>query len=432
MVTRRDFIKKSGLAIAAAAMSGSPLKAMMGNNGQGSGASAAADGYVCQRPKPEERRFTSKAVEEVIAGTKKKLKDPKLAWMFENCFPNTLDTTVNFKMIDGKPDTFVITGDIDAMWLRDSGAQVWPYVALCKKDEQLRLLIAGVINRQTKLIQIDRYANGFTHGAESSEWATDLTEMKPYVHERKWEIDSLCYPIRLAYQYWKVTGDTSVFDQEWKKSMALVLQTFKEQQRKDGHGPYKFQRKTERQLDTLNNDGWGNPVNPVGLIVSSFRPSDDATTFGFLIPSNMFAVASLKQLAEISNKVSGDSTFASQCMALADEVQAAIHKYAIVNHPKYGKVYPFEIDGFGNNYFMDDANVPSLLAMPYLKTISAKDPVYRNTRKLVWSQDNPFFFKGKDNPTKFTRHWFAWTNTLFGELIVNLVENKKISLLNNL
>lgn len=374
MVTRRDFIKKSGLAIAAAAMSGSPLKAMMGNNGQGSGASAAADGYVCQRPKPEERHFTSKAVEEVIAGTKKKLKDPKLAWMFENCFPNTLDTTVNFKMIDGKPDTFVITGDIDAMWLRDSGAQVWPYVALCKKDEQLRLLIAGVINRQTKLIQIDRYANGFTHGAESSEWATDLTEMKPYVHERKWEIDSLCYPIRLAYQYWKVTGDTSVFDQEWKKSMALVLQTFKEQQRKDGHGPYKFQRKTERQLDTLNNDGWGNPVNPVGLIVSSFRPSDDATTFGFLIPSNMFAVASLKQLAEISNKVSGDSTFASQCMALADEVQAAIHKYAIVNHPKYGKVYPFEIDGFGNNYFMDDANVPSLLAMPYLKTISAKDP----------------------------------------------------------
>ena len=329
MVTRRDFIKKSGLAIAAAAMSGSPLKAMMGNNGQGSGASAAADGYVCQRPKPEERRFTSKAVEEVIAGTKKKLKDPKLAWMFENCFPNTLDTTVNFKMIDGKPDTFVITGDIDAMWLRDSGAQVWPYVALCKKDEQLRLLIAGVINRQTKLIQIDRYANGFTHGAESSEWATDLTEMKPYVHERKWEIDSLCYPIRLAYQYWKVTGDTSVFDQEWKKSMALVLQTFKEQQRKDGHGPYKFQRKTERQLDTLNNDGWGNPVNPVGLIVSSFRPSDDATTFGFLIPSNMFAVASLKQLAEISNKVSGDSTFASQCMALADEVQAAIHKVVV-------------------------------------------------------------------------------------------------------
>ena len=488
MVTRRDFIKKSGLAIAAAAMSGSPLKAMMGNNGQGSGASAAADGYVCQRPKPEERHFTSKAVEEVIAGTKKKLKDPKLAWMFENCFPNTLDTTVNFKMIDGKPDTFVITGDIDAMWLRDSGAQVWPYVALCKKDEQLRLLIAGVINRQTKLIQIDRYANGFTHGAESSEWATDLTEMKPYVHERKWEIDSLCYPIRLAYQYWKVTGDTSVFDQEWKKSMALVLQTFKEQQRKDGHGPYKFQRKTERQLDTLNNDGWGNPVNPVGLIVSSFRPSDDATTLQYLVPSNFFAVSSLRKAAEILEKVNKKTTLAKECKDLAQEVETALKKYAVYNHPKYGKIYAFEVDGFGNHFLMDDANVPSLLAMPYLGDVNVNDPIYQNTRKFVWSEDNPYFFKGKagegiggphigynmvwpmsimmkaftskddaeiktcikmlmdtdagtgfmhesfhkDDPKNFTRAWFAWQNTLFGELILKLVNEGKVDLLNSI
>ena len=439
-------------------------------------------------PKPEERHFTSKAVEEVIAGTKKKLKDPKLAWMFENCFPNTLDTTVNFKMIDGKPDTFVITGDIDAMWLRDSGAQVWPYVALCKKDEQLRLLIAGVINRQTKLIQIDRYANGFTHGAESSEWATDLTEMKPYVHERKWEIDSLCYPIRLAYQYWKVTGDTSVFDQEWKKSMALVLQTFKEQQRKDGHGPYKFQRKTERQLDTLNNDGWGNPVNPVGLIVSSFRPSDDATTLQYLVPSNFFAVSSLRKAAEILEKVNKKTTLAKECKDLAQEVETALKKYAVYNHPKYGKIYAFEVDGFGNHFLMDDANVPSLLAMPYLGDVNVNDPIYQNTRKFVWSEDNPYFFKGKagegiggphigynmvwpmsimmkaftskddaeiktcikmlmdtdagtgfmhesfhkDDPKNFTRAWFAWQNTLFGELILKLVNEGKVDLLNSI
>lgn len=487
MVTRRDFIKKGGLAIAAAAMSASPLKAMLKGREQG-GAAASVEEYASQRPKPEYRHFTSKAVEEVIAETKGKLKDPKLAWMFENCFPNTLDTTVNFQMLDGKPDTFVITGDIDAMWLRDSGAQVWPYVALCNKDEQLRLLIAGVINRQAKLIQIDRYANAFTHGAESSEWASDLTEMKPYVHERKWEIDSLCYPIRLAYHYWKTTGDAGVFDAEWKKSMELVLLTFKEQQRKGGKGPYRFQRRTERQLDTVNNDGWGNPVNPVGLIVSSFRPSDDATTFGFLIPSNFFAIASLRQLAEISDAVWEDSVFASQCSALANEVQAAIDKYAIVDHPKYGKVYPFEIDGFGNAYFMDDANVPSLLSMPYLNTVPLKDQVYQNTRRMVLSQDNPYFFKGKaaegiggphigydmiwpmsiimraftatdddeirqcvrmlrdtdggtgkmhesfhkDNPAKFSRSWFAWANTLFGELIVHLVEEKKTSLLNRL
>ena len=486
MVTRRDFLKKSGLAIAAAAMSGSPLKAMIGDTFKSS--LIAGTDYTCKRPKLEDRHFTSKAVEEVIAATKKQLQDPKLAWMFENCFPNTLDTTVDFKMDGGKPDTFVITGDINAMWLRDSGAQVWPYIPLCRKDEQLRLLIAGVINRQTKCIQLDRYANAFTHGAQSSEWATDLTEMKPYVHERKWEIDSLCYPIRLAYRYWKVTGDTGVFDQEWRKSMALVLQTFQEQQRKENKGPYKFQRHTERQLDTLSNDGWGAPVNPVGLIVSSFRPSDDATTFGFLVPSNLFAITSLKQLAEISKKVTGDLAFAGRCMALAEEVQAAVNRYAIATHPEFGRVYAFEVDGFGNHYFMDDANVPSLLAMPYLGTLSVLDPVYQNTRKLIWSRHNPYFFQGKagegiggphigydmvwpmslimraftatrdeevrecvrmlrdtdggtgfmhesfhkDDPAKFTRKWFAWSNTLFGELIVHLVNEKKTSLLNHL
>lgn len=486
MVTRRDFIKKGGLALAAAAVSATPLKAMMSKNGNTAPQSKTE--FECKRPKLEERHFTSKAVEEIIAKTKAQLKDPKLAWMFENCFPNTLDTTVNFKMKDGKPDTFVITGDINAMWLRDSGAQVWPYLPLCKNDDQLQLLIAGVINRQTQCIQIDRYANGFTHGEESSEWKSDLTEMKPYVHERKWEIDSLCYPIRLAHKYWKTTGDTSVFDKEWQKSMALVLQTFREQQRKENKGPYRFQRNTPRASDTLNVDGWNNPVNPVGMIVSCFRPSDDATIFGFLVPSNLFAIHSLRQLAEISEKVTKDTSFATACKVLADEVQAAVNKYAIVNHPKYGKIYAFEVDGYGSAYLMDDANVPSLLAMPYLESISVNDPVYQNTRKFVWSLDNPFFFKGnagegiggphigydmiwpmsiimkaitsnddseirkcvkmlrdtegetgfmheafhKDHPAKFSRRWFAWANTLFGELILKLVNEKKTGLLNGL
>ena len=213
MVTRRDFIKKSGLAIAAAAVAGTPLKYVVGKETSGiAGGIQAGSGFTTKRPALEERHFISKAVEDTIIHTKQQLKDPKLAWMFENCFPNTLDTTVDFKMRDGRPDTFVITGDINAMWLRDSGAQVWPYLPLCKDDEQLRLLVAGVINRQTQCILLDRYANAFTHGTESSEWASDLTEMKPYIHERKWEIDSLCYPVRLAYHYWKITGDTSVFD----------------------------------------------------------------------------------------------------------------------------------------------------------------------------------------------------------------------------
>ncbi|OHS95183.1 uncharacterized protein TRFO_02109 [Tritrichomonas foetus] len=444
--------------------------------------------YPTKRPFPEDRRFRSDAVENQIRDVKNVLTDEKLSWMFENCFPNTLDTTVYFEMNNSKPDTFVITGDIDAMWLRDSGAQVFPYVSICQNDFNLQRLIAGVVNRQVKSIQIDPYANGFTHVDEWSEWKDDYTDMKPYTHERKYEIDSLCYPIRLAHKYWKTTGDTSIFDEDWQISAKLIVQTFKEQQRKDGKFYYTFQRKTERATDTINNNGRGSPINPVGLIVSFFRPSDDSTTLPFLIPSNFFAVNSLRQLAEISKKIVKDFEFASECLDLADEVEAALKKYAVVEHPKYGKIYAYEVDGYGSYYMMDDANVPSLLSLPYLTDMPIDDPIYQNTRKFVWSLDNPYFFKGKkgegiggphigynyswpmsiimraltsqsdeeirecvkmlrdtdgdtgfmhesflvDDPTDFTRKWFAWANTLFGELIVRLVNEGKVDLLNNL
>ena len=200
--------------------------------------------YQTNRPEVSKRLFVSQEVEQQIARIKQLLTNAKLAWMFENCFPNTLDTTVHF---DGKEDTFVYTGDIHAMWLRDSGAQVWPYVQLANKDPELKKMLAGVINRQFKCINIDPYANAFNMNSEGGEWMSDLTDMKPELHERKWEIDSLCYPIRLAYHYWKTTGDASVFSDEWLQAIANVLKTFKEQQRKDdAKGPYRFQRKTER------------------------------------------------------------------------------------------------------------------------------------------------------------------------------------------
>lgn len=487
MVSRRDFIKRGGMALAAMAMASTPLKYVSGMGRPQVTTATGGSDFASKRPALSERHFISKAVEDVIANTKGKLKDPKLAWMFENCFPNTLDTTVDFKMKDGKPDTFVITGDINAMWLRDSGAQVWPYVPMCKDDEQLRLLIAGVINRQTQCILIDPYANAFTHDEASSEWASDLTEMKPYIHERKWEVDSLCYPVRLAYRYWKVTKDTSVFDADWKQAMRLVIQTFKEQQRKEDRGPYNFQRRTERQLDTMNNDGWGNPVKPVGMIVSCFRPSDDATTFGFLVPSNLFAATILRQMSDIAKEIK-DVELMTAARTLSAEVLRAVNRYAIMLHPKYGKVYAFETDGYGNTYFMDDANVPNLMSLPYLGAVSVKDPIYQATRSMVWSNDNPYFFRGtaaegiggphigydmiwpmslimramtsvedseirkcvrmlrdtdggtgfmhesfhKDNAEKFTRKWFAWANTLFGELILTLVNEDKSALLNRL
>ena len=169
------------------------------------------------RPEISNRLFRSNAVEKEILRVQKLLKNAKLAWMFTNCFPNTLDTTVHFrKGSDGKPDTFVYTGDIHAMWLRDSGAQVWPYVQLANSDPELKEMLAGVILRQFKCINIDPYANAFNDGAiPNSHWMSDLTDMKPELHERKWEIDSLCYPLRLAYHYWKTTGDASIFNEEW-------------------------------------------------------------------------------------------------------------------------------------------------------------------------------------------------------------------------
>ena len=452
----------------------------------------SAQTYESQRPAQEERLFTSQVVEQKLNEVASQLTNPKLAWMFANCFPNTLDTTVHFDKDgnDGRGDTFVYTGDIAAMWLRDSGAQVWPYLPYTVADEMVKKMIAGTILRQFKLICIDPYANAFNDGPTGAGSHSDITgsKMKPEVFERKWEIDSHCYPIRLAYNYWKTTGDASVFGQEWLEAIQLTLKTFKEQQRKNGNGPYYFLRVTDRQLDTKCHVGRGNPVKACGLIASSFRPSDDATTFEFLVPSNFFAVQSLRQAAEILATVNMKESLAEECADLADEVEKALKKHAIVKHPKFGKIYAYEVDGFGSYYMMDDSNVPSLASLGYLGSVPLNDKVYQNTRDFVFSEWNPYFFKGKagegvggphcgfdmvwpmtiimraftsqsdkeikecvkmlmdtdagtgfmhesfhkDDAEKFTRSWFAWQNSLFGELIIYLIENGKLDVLNSI
>ncbi|HVU84099.1 MAG TPA: glycoside hydrolase family 125 protein, partial [Puia sp.] len=383
MITRKKFIQTSGILSAGLILGSSKAFAF------------ASPSFESKRPPAGERKFTSKAVEQEIDKMKSIITDPQLAWLFENCFPNTLDTTVDFGMINGRPDTYVITGDIDAMWLRDSSAQVWPYLQLVKNDEQLRQLIHGVINRQVMCIHLDRYANAFYKDeSKISEWKSDLTEMRPGVHERKWEVDSLCYPIRLAYQYWKLTGDITPFDSAWEESISLILKTFKEQQRKHGQGPYTFQRTTAWATDGVPLGGYGYPVKPVGLICSMFRPSDDATIFPFLVPSNFFAVVSLRQAAGMVNKISHNASLASECNSLADEVEQALQQYAVIPDKTSGKIYAYEVNGFGSFNLMDDANVPSLLSLPYLNAVDNHDLTYRATRKFVLSGDNPFFFKG--------------------------------------
>lgn len=428
----------------------------------------------------DKRHFSSRAIEDAIKEFQKNVKNPELGWLFNNCFPNTLDTTIYDESTGTKKLTYVITGDIDAMWLRDSSAQVWPYIPFMKKDPKLQNLILGLINKQSQCINIDPYANAFYNDpTKKGEWFSDHTKMKPGIHERKWEIDSLCYPIRLAHRYWKETGDTTPFDADWVKAQENTYQTFVEQQRKENLGPYNFSRTTSRGTDTLQVDGWGYPVNPVGLICSSFRPSDDCTIFLFLIPSNLFAIKSLRQSAEILRKIN-NTNLAAKMEHLANEVELAVQKYGIIDHPQHGRVYAFEVDGFGSFMMMDDANVPSLLALPYLESIDVKDEVYQRTRNYILSKENPFFFKGKaaegvggphigrdmiwpmaivmraftstneeeirtciktlaathgetgfmhesfhkDDPKKFTRHWFAWANTLFGELLWKTYKEK--------
>lgn len=341
-----------------------------------------------------QRRFQSQAVEATIAEFTRKVPDPELAWLFNNCFPNTLDTTVTPGTRAGRPDTFVSTGDIDAMGLRDSSAQVWPYLSLITQDAPLRQLVAGVINRQTRCILQDPYANAFYNDpTKVGEWKNDQTAMQPGVHERKWEIDSLCHPIRLGYHYWKITGDDQPFDAQWRQAIALTLQTFREQQHKIGPGPYHFYRQTTNPLDTqpLNPP----PVHPTGLIASAFRPSDDATRYPFLVPGNFFAVVSLRQAFLMMADIAHDSKAAQECMALSDEIGTALRQHAIIQHPRFGPVYAYEVDGTGNHTLLDDANVPSLLALPYLDALPLNEPTYQNTRQMLLSAANPFFYQGK-------------------------------------
>lgn len=434
--------------------------------------------FVSNRPPKEKRTFTSEEVERTINQVKQAITDKEISWMFENCYPNTLDTTVDYELIDGKPDTFVITGDIDAMWLRDSTAQVWPYMPLITKDEKLRKLILGLINRQTKCILTDPYANAFYKDlTKEPEWKSDKPSPVAGVHERKWEIDSLCYPVRLSYRYFKLTNDRSQFDASWDKAMRLAVKTLRTEQRKDGTSPYYFIRKTTSMIDSPV-FGNGRPVKYTGLICSMFRPSDDATLFPYLIPSNIFAMLSLRQLAEIYSTVLKDPKFAEECISFANEVEKAIKEFGISTHLGFGEIYAYEADGFGNKVFMDDANVPSLMSLAYLGAHKPDDMIYINTRKFLMSDSNPWYLRGKsaegqasphtgkekiwpmgiilramtstdpleitqslkmlkqthagtgfmheafnkDNPADFNRKWFAWANTLFGELIIKIYQ----------
>lgn len=438
--------------------------------------------YISKRPEENKRRFKSDAVEALIREMEGNIGDKELAWMFSNCFPNTLDTTVFYNGNHEKPDTYIITGDIDAMWLRDSSAQVNAYLPLCKRNAKLAKMVEGLIHRQAQCILLDAYANAFYRDATKvSQWKDDLTDMKPGLHERKWELDSLCYVIRLCWRYWTETGNKEPFDKEWFSAMKKVVETMKDQQRMKGKGNYHFQRITETQTDTLPGGGYGNPWKPTGMICSAFRNSDDAAMYLFNIPENLFAVVSLRQLAKIVGALFNDEGFAKECTELSDEVEKAVLKYGMVEHPVYGRTYVYECDGYGNYLMMEDAGVPGLISIPYLGYGEGSKEV-SNCRRFALSNDNPYFYSGKEaqgtgsphlanhgdmiwpmgiimraltstddaeikyclgmlkkthagtgfihesfnpnNPEDYSRPWFAWVNNLFGELIIKVYKER--------
>lgn len=436
------------------------------------------------RPETDKRCFSSPVIEQVIEEMRGKIQDPALAALFANCFPNTLDTTVTLGTDDaGRPDTFVVTGDIDAMWLRDSTNQVWPYLPFAGQDPTLQRLLQGVINRQVACVLADPYANAFNRVPHTSHWESDFTRMTDDLHERKYELDSLCAVLRLSYGYYAATGDASCFDARWSEAMRLIAATIKHEQGpslEEGAEPdpseYRFQRVSPRPTETLMENGYGQAAARCGLSKSPFRPSDDAALLPFLIPANAMAVVGLRQLAQIWNEALNQPEDAAASSVLADEIDRAIRTHAVITHPVHGEIFAYEVDGFGSHYCMDDANVPSLLSLPYLGYCRPDDPLYLRTRQFILSASNPYYAVGsagrgvgsphtgkgtiwpmslmmqvltsrseeevrecltilrgtdaglgfmhesfwKDDASRFSRSWFAWANTLFGEMILHV------------
>ena len=419
------------------------------------------------------------AVREQIVEVEDKLADrPKLARMFRRCYPNTLETTTE-RVDDGT--SYVFTGDIPAMWLRDSTAQVRHYVPLAAGDADVQRIVEGLIARQVMYVGIDPYANAFNREANGQCWEVDETERNPWVWERKYEIDSLCYPIQLSYLYWQATGRTQVFDADWKAMLGAIIDLWRVEQNHGTDSPYRFQRFSGPPSDTLTHEGLGAPVAHTGMTWSGFRPSDDACAYGYLVPSNMFAVVVLGYGEQIARQVYADEALAQRAADLRAEIDAGIAAHALYEHEKYGPIYAYETDGMGHYNLMDDANVPSLLSIAYLGYASADDPLYQNTRRFVLSADNPYYHEGTyargvgsphtpdgyiwpislcmqgltsndlgemnalvdmlertdadteymhegfnpDDPQQFTRPWFAWANSLFGEFVLKWVDATK-------
>ena len=422
------------------------------------------------------------SVTDFIADVTKKLGKDHSNWAvnFQTSFANTLETTVRRQ---GK-ETFLLTGDIPAMWLRDSTAQVRPYLVLAKDDPDISDMIAGLISRQLHDILLDPYTNAFNEFGDGACWSHDDTEMGPWIWERKYEVDSLCYPLQLSWLLYCNTGRTDQFDDTYLQALTRILDVWENEREHEKNSPYRFVRTGERSLDTLSRNGLGPQTGYTGMTWSGFRPSDDACTYSYLVPSNMFAAVELNHAHTVLTSIITQPERTQQARHLADHVQAlehsirqGLHDYALTVNRDGQTVWAYEVDGLGHASVMDDANVPSLLSAPYLGFCDTDDELYLNTRKTLLSDENPFYYHGRyaqgigsshtwdgwvwpialsmqgltstseeekarlldtlvaidagthlmhesvnvNNPQEFTRPWFSWSNMLFCELVMDVL-----------
>ncbi len=420
----------------------------------------------------------------------------KVRQMFRKCFFSTIERSTQWK--EGK-EPFVLTGDIPAMWLRDSSAEVWNYLRFVKDVPQMKRFVSGVLRRQIRYVLTDPYANAFDEYPNGNHCWCDITAQNDLVWERKYEIDSLAYVVRLLHEYCVQTGELPLYveqenpgenrDAEADASVGMVSQLFRTilnvwrtEQRHFKNSEYRFTRKDTWERDTIHNDGMGNPVNDTGMTWSGFRPSDDACIFGYLIPSNFFAVTALGYMEELSLTFLKNYEIAGEALELRQEILRGIRNYGTYLYPGIGRIYAYETDGYGNYILIDDANAPSLLSLPYLSGEYLDEEIYQNTRKFILSRENPNYYSGSfgsgigsqhtakgciwpialavqaltsndkeeirqcfrtlittdadtnymhesfdtDNPASYTRPWFSWADSMFAELVFKLYEDENL------
>ncbi|KAF2272110.1 uncharacterized protein EI97DRAFT_437200 [Westerdykella ornata] len=389
------------------------------------------------RPVPDCRTFHSPELEDTLKRLKDVITDPDLYRLFENTWPSTLDTTIAWRGYAAPPSlpeevegaeggegvtkrdaeekeelSFIITGDIEAMWLRDSANQLQAYTSILKPStdfSSLASVFRGAINLQARYILEAPFCNAFQAPVESnitrksSENSDRISPSFDFmkVFSCQWELDSVASFLQLSDDYVTATGDYEFFSKwKWKEAVKKVLETAEsmmiDSYNEAGewqHTPYTY---CAPYGGTPINDCNGSPHRNIGLIRSFHRPSDDACTYQFLIPSNMMFSHALNTTAKIMSRIEGpdNANLTNWMRTLSTGIRTAIHRHARVADRTYGTIFAYEIDGYGSANIMDDPNIPSLLSAPFIGYLDSDDPVYQNTRRKILSKDNPYFSWG--------------------------------------